>query len=78
MSTEQKSEIAKVVSDGMDKMYAEGFEMAKLRVQNYLLERVQWLKKEAHQGGDFKHLIARADESTYIAKVVSEMTPPPL
>lgn len=78
MSTEQAEALKQTVRDGMDKMYAEGFEMAKLRVRHYLQERVQWLKREAHSGGDFKHLITRAEESAYVASVIDEMTVPPL
>lgn len=78
MSTEHTEAIKRTIHNGMDKMYAEGFEIAKLRVLSYLLERVEWLKKEAHSGGNFSHLIARVEESSYIAKVIEEMTPPPL
>lgn len=72
MSTVEK-DIKDIVSDGMDKAVEQGFEIAKLRVQRYLIERAEWLRREWLRGGDRPVLQAKEDDCRYIASVIAEM-----
>lgn len=77
MTTEHRETLNQVVRDGMDKMYSEGFEMAKLRVRSYLIERATWLDREMRNGGNLEYLRLKYEECRYISQVVEEMTPAP-
>lgn len=68
------TEINQVISDGMDKMYAEGFEMAKVRARKVIADRVAWLMKEAHAGGNWEYLKNKADEAAYMGEKIAALT----
>src|SRR3990167_5115545 len=34
--------------------------------EQWLVDRIEWLRKEAHGGGNWEHLKARMDESAYV------------
>lgn len=70
MSTAEK-EIKDIVGDGMDKMYSEGFELAKIRARTLIAERVAWLMKEAHAGGNWEYLKNKADEAAYMGEKIA-------
>lgn len=72
MSTAEK-EIKDVVRDGMDKMYAEGFELAKIRARTLIAARVAWLMKEAHAGGNWEYLKNKADEAAYMGEKIAAL-----
>jgi hypothetical protein len=67
------TEINQAISDGMDQAVEQGFEIAKLRVQHYLIERADWLRREWQNGGDWNYLHIKEDDCRYIATVVAEM-----
>lgn len=69
----EKTETQKIVSDGMAKMYAEGFELAKLRARALIAERVEWLMKEAQAGGNWTYMKNKADEAAYMGEKIAAL-----
>lgn len=46
--------------------------------EQWMVERGEWLRKEAHSGGNWEHLKARMDECAYVLQKLRALQPHPL
>lgn len=56
------------ILDDLEKAFALGHEFGRDRAAEECDRHAEFCKDEAHKGGDFQHLITRADEAAYNAK----------
>lgn len=65
--------ISDFLGNAMDRIYAEGFEMGKIRAQQMIAKRVEWLWKEAHAGGNWEYLKNKAEEAAYMGEKIAAL-----